>query len=148
MLYFAYGSNMLSARLRGRVQSAGFSACGFLRDKRVLFNKRSRDGSGKANLVDSPDAVAWGVIYEIADGDMPTLDRIEGGYDRCLVQICVPDGDPVEAVAYVSNNLTDDPTAYDWYKQYLLSGAREHNLPQDYIAELEQLPSRPDPNQA
>ena len=144
MLYFAYGSNMLTTRLRERIQSATFFDCGFLRGKRVLFNKRSRDDSGKANLEDSPDAVTWGVIYEIDDGDMDTLDRIEGGYDRCLVQICRPDGDAVEAVTYVSNNLTDDPTAYDWYKQYLLSGAREHNLPQDYIAELEQLPSRPD----
>ena len=149
MLYFAYGSNMLSTRLRGRIQSARLYACGFLRGKTVSFNKRStEDGSGKANLVDSPDAVTWGVIYDIDDDDMPTLDRIEGGYDRCLVQICRPGGDVVEAVAYVSNNLTDDPTAFDWYKQYLLSGAREHNLPQDYIAELEQLPSKPDPNQA
>ena len=144
MLYFAYGSNMLSTRLRGRVQSARFSDRGFLRGKRVLFNKRSTDGSGKANLVDSPDAITWGVIYEIDDDDMPTLDRIEGGYDRYLVQICVPNGDPVEAVAYISNNLTDDVRAFECYKQYLLSGAREHNLPQDYIAELEQLPSRPD----
>ena len=144
MLYFAYGSNMLSTRLRERVQSATFYARGFLRGKTVSFNKRSTDSSGKANLVDSPDAVAWGIIYEIDDGDMPTLDRIERGYDRCLVQICRPDGDPVEAVAYVSNNLTNDPIAYESYKQYLLSGAREHNLPQDYIAELEQLPSKPD----
>ena len=109
-----------------------------------MFNKRSTDGSGKANLVDTPDAVTWGVIYEIDNGDMNTLDRIEGGYDRCLVQICKPDGDAVEAVAYVSNDLTDDLTAYECYKQYLLSGAREHNLPQDYIADLERLPSKPD----
>ena len=144
MLYFAYGSNMLSTRLRGRVQSATFYARGFLRGKTLLFNKRSADGSGKANLVDSPDTVTWGVIYEIDDGDMDTLDRIEGGYDRCLVQICRPDGDPVEAVTYVSNNLTNDSTAYEWYKQLILSGAREHNLPQDYIADLERLPSKPD----
>ena len=34
---------------------------------------------------------------------------------------------------------TSDPslTPYDWYKAFVLAGAREHGLPQDYVAALD-----------
>ncbi|MFC1935881.1 gamma-glutamylcyclotransferase, partial [Chloroflexota bacterium] len=123
---------------------AKFTGRGFLTDKKMLFNKRSMDGSGKANLVDSPDDVTWGVIYEIDAQDLDALDRIEGGYDRLPVLVRRLDGDTVEAESYVSRNLADAPVSYEWYKELVLSGAREHNLPQDYIFYLERLPSKPD----
>lgn len=143
VLYFAYGSNMSTERVRSRIASARPIGRTYLRDKKVLFNKCSKDGSGKANLIDSPGDVAWGVLYEIDAQDLDRLDRIEGGYHRVQVQVCRPDGWVVDAVTYLSTNLTNDPVAYDCYKRLVLSGAREHNLPQDYIAYLEQLPSKP-----
>lgn len=143
VLYLAYGSNMSSARLRSRVASAEMTGRALLKDRKISFNKRSRDGSAKANLVESPGAVTWGVLYDIDSQDLNTLDELEGGYERVTVQVCKPDGNIVEAVSYVSTNLTDDPRVYESYKELVLSGAREHNLPRDYIAFLEQLPSKP-----
>ena len=143
MLYFAYGSNMSSARLRSRVVSAELMGRALLKDRKISFNKRSRDGSGKANLVESPGAMTWGVLYDIDSQDLKTLDEVEGGYERVTVRVWKTYGNVVEAVTYVSTNLTDDPRAYECYKELVLSGAREHNLPRDYIAFLEELPSKP-----
>jgi len=144
VLYFAYGSNMSSERLRSRIASVKVIGHAFLKDWKMVLNKRSRDGSGKANLVESPGDVTWGVLYEIRNSDLETLDRVEGGYQRITVQVQQPGVTVVEAVTYISGNLTNDPRPYRWYKELLLSGAREHNLPQDYIARLEGFPVKSD----
>jgi len=140
VLYFAYGSNMSGARLRSRVPSAKTVGRALLKDWMVVFNKLSKDGTGKANLAQRPGAKTWGVLYEIDVRELDMLDRAEGGYQRVTVQVCKPDEGVVEAVTYISETLTDDPTAAGWYKKLLLSGAREHNLPPSYIAYLEGLP--------
>ena len=142
ILYFAYGSNMSSKRLRSRVTSAELIDPAFLKDVRMLTNKRSKDGSGKANLVESPGDVTWGVLYEIDVQDLDTLDKVESEYDRVTLKVWKPDGNVVKAVMYISTNLTDDPRAYEWYKEFILAGAKESNLPKDYIAYLEGLPSK------
>lgn len=144
VFYFAYGSNMSSEHLHSRITSVKIIGRAFLQDWRIVFNKRSKDGSGKANLVENPGNVVWGVLYEINDSDMNTLDMIEGGYERVTVRVQKPDGNEVEAVTYVSKDLTNDSRPYRWYKKLLLSGAREHNLPQHYIAYLEGFSVKPD----
>lgn len=144
ILYFAYGSNMSSVRLRSRIPSVKVVDQAYLKDRKVLFNKRSTDGSGKANLVESHGDVTWGVLYEMNDSDVEQLDRIEKGYQRIKIRVWQPDGETLEAVTYQSTQLTDDPIAYNWYKDLLITGARDHHLPQDYIAYLEQLPAKPD----
>lgn len=137
VLYFAYGSNMLSEHLRSRITFLNVVGRASLKGKRMVFNKRSKDGSGKANLVESPGSVTWGVLYEINAQDLETLDRIEGGYERVAVRVRKLNGSEVEAVTYISEDLTNDSRPYEWYRNLLLSGAREHDLPQDYIAYVE-----------
>ncbi|MDW8404339.1 gamma-glutamylcyclotransferase family protein [Chloroflexus sp.] len=143
VLYFAYGSNMLSERLCSRVPSAQVIGRARLEDWRLVFNKRSRDGSAKANLTASLGDTTWGVLYEVDAQDLNKLDKIEGGYQRISVQICKPDGEKVTAATYVSTDVVDNQTAYEWYKNMVIAGAREHGLPQDYIAYLEGFPSQP-----
>ncbi len=144
VLYFAYGSNMLSECLRSRITSMKTVGRASLKDRKMVFNKCSKDGSGKANIIESPGSVTWGVLYEVDAQDLDTLDRIEGGYERVAVRVQKPNGNVVEAVTYVFEDLTNDLRPYRWYKKLLLSGAREHNLPQDYIAYLEGFPVKPD----
>ncbi len=45
-------------------------------------------------------------------------------------------------MTYISANLTDDTRAHEWYKEIILSGAKESKLPKDYIAYLERLTSK------
>ncbi len=144
-LYFAYGSNMSSRRLRERVPEARPIAPAHLLGRSLALNKLGRDGSAKANLVEAPDARVWGVLYELELLDWERLDPYEGGYERVRVEVVRAGGVLVEAGAYVSSRLTPDPVAFDWYRELLLEGAREHGLPVDYQALLASLPARPDP---
>ncbi len=143
VLYFAYGSNMSTRHLRCRIPSVKSIGISYLKDEKVVFNKRSVDNSGKANLVYSLGDVTWGVLYDIDCQDLKRLDEVEGGYKRVPRQVWKTCGNVVKAETYVSTKLTDDPRAYECYKELVLSGAREHNLPRDYIAFLEGLPSKP-----
>jgi hypothetical protein len=117
-------------------------------DKRLVFNKRSADGSGKANLADSPGEVVWGVLYELDSADLFELDRAEAGYQRVTLTILSEDGNQIEAQTYVSNDLTPEPIPYDWYKQLVTDGAEEHRLPRKYIQALASLPAKPDPKRS
>jgi gamma-glutamylcyclotransferase len=66
--YFAYGSNMLTERLRSRGSSAIVVSRAMVRKYVLEFCKRSADGSGKATIVGSgkDGALVHGVVYEIA----------------------------------------------------------------------------------
>jgi hypothetical protein len=65
MLYFAYGSNMRSARLRERVPSARYFATGKIQGYKLAFHKRSKqDGSGKADaLLRAMTPMVCGAFY-------------------------------------------------------------------------------------
>ncbi len=144
ILYFAYGSNMATDQMVSRIPSAKPLGRARVHDRQVVFNKKSKDGSGKANLVDSPGSVSWGVLYKIDTQDMEILNSIEGGYLRTQVTVWMDDETTVFAETFASTELTDEPVAYEWYKQRLVVGAREHRLPMDYVCYLERLPARTD----
>ena len=50
VLYFAYGSNMLSRRLAARVSSAHRIATGCVIGRKLTFDKVGRDASGKCDI--------------------------------------------------------------------------------------------------
>src|SRR4030081_95179 len=78
--YFAYGSNMLTARLRERVPSAAAIGIGKLVAHALRWDKRSwQGGSGKcdAEATSRNDDVVWGVLFELDP------ERILGRHDRC-----------------------------------------------------------------
>jgi len=145
ILYFAYGSNMKSDRFLARIPSAKIVGPACVRNKRVVTNKKSKDGSAKANLVDHEGFETWGVLYQISDSDLEKLDRIERGYIRTYLTAWTSKGNPVEVVTYTSQELADNAIAFDWYKKLILDGAKEHGLPDNYQIYLQSLPSRPDP---
>ena len=141
-LYFAYGSNLLSARLRERVPSCAVRGAARLSGWRLTTDKRGRDGTGKANLRRDPAAVVWGVVWAIDAAEWPQLDRFEGGYARIEVEVETPLGARLAVATYVSDRLTDVPVLDPAYKRAIVDGAREHGLPAAWIAGLEALPER------
>lgn len=144
VLYFAYGSNMAFARLQSRISDAKDRGKAYIQDRKLVFNKRSKDGSGKANLVESPGDITWGVLYEITEESLAELDKIEGGYKRVRIQVHFDNTTFETAITYISEKLTLDPIPYDWYKTFVISGAEEHSLPSEYLEYLNQFPSKPD----
>lgn len=144
MNIFAYGSNMCTARLQARVPSARALGRALLADHALRFHKRGwRDGSGKCDAFvcrESGDGI-WGVVYEIDPAEKPALDRIEGlgrGYDEKRVTVTDPAGRSYDAWTYHAHPSAIDPRAvpFAWYRDLVLAGAVEHDLPGDYVRRL------------
>jgi len=148
--YFAYGSNMRSAWLRARVPNAAVHRRAELRDYELRFRKRSSDGSSKCDVVPADGRVVHGVVFEIPLDEKPTLDAAEGlgrGYQEIRCTVTTPEGVSIEAFMYVAeaNAIDEDLLPYSWYKRIVLAGAREHGLPAAFVATLEQMECRDDP---
>ena len=146
MWYAAYGSNLHPLRLGERISSARLVATSFLPDWSLHFHKRSKDGSGKCNILSSGDG-AYIAIFDISAEDKLVLDDIEGlglGYSETLLN--VPGiGDCVSYSAdesYIDNSLD----LYDWYKELVLIGAQAHGFPEDYLNRIQSRPARSDPD--
>lgn len=151
MLYFAYGSNMLTARLARRVPSARPLGVARLRGHVLRFHKRGDDGSGKCNAFRTGrDAdLVHGVLFEVDGGRLARLHAAEGpGYEFGEVEVEPEDGAPVAAVTYRARSawLDDALAPYTWYQAFVVAGAREHGLPRDYVTYLENVFARRDPN--
>ena len=144
-LYFAYGSNLLFSRMRDRVPSARLLERARLPGVRLVFDKRGRDGSGKANLCEALGSSVWGVLYAIEPAGWEALDRHEGGYARVAVEVVGEEGELHAAATYVAQVFTADAVPFDWYRELVIEGAREHGLPPAYLAALESVPRRTDP---
>ncbi len=145
-LYFAYGSNMSTARMQERVSGARAIGRARLLGMRLVFNKLSTiDGSAKANLAASPGDVVWGVLFEIDPAKWSALDKSEGGYDRIAMEVVDDTDHVVLAQTYVSAQLTDDPRPTEPYRRLIVESALEHGLPEDYVDALEVMDSRLDP---
>lgn len=153
MTYFAYGSNMSTARLRKRAPSARLIGRATLRAHALRFHKRGRDGSAKCDAVatrDDGDAV-HGVLFEIDEAsDWEALDRAEGGYRRAIVEVdaafpFTTKDTKVRATAYLAlpASIDDELLPDAWYRDLVVAGAREHDLPEDYIARIEDHPTWP-----
>lgn len=152
MLYFAYGSNMLSKRLRSakRAPSAVAIGIGFISGRRLTFDKVSSDGSGKCDIMatDNREDKVYGFLFEIIASEKAQLDRAEGlrkGYREEKIEVITLSG-PCDAFTYVANKKEPALRPYHWYKALVIAGAIEHNLPQPYIECLRTFDSKPDPN--
>jgi gamma-glutamylcyclotransferase len=143
--YFAYGSNMLTERLCGRCPSATPIRIGTLKGYALEFSKPSRDGSGKGTIVKSSadGAQVLGVLFEIAKKELDGLDRAEGygqGYDRRSdFAIELADDTSVAATSYFAAEFDRDLKPYDWYRALVIGGAKQHALPKEWVAILEEV---------
>jgi gamma-glutamylcyclotransferase len=140
-LNFAYGSNMLTARLRERVSSARPVGTACLPGFSLRWHKISVDGSGKCDVVEdaTPGACVWGVVFAIESAQKDLLDKAEGlgnGYGDREVSVMLGDA-TLTTQAYVATRTNAAFLPYDWYKALVVDGAREHALPADYVAVLE-----------
>lgn len=150
-LYFAYGSNMLSRRLRVRTPSAVAKGTGYVGGRRLTFDKVSSDGSGKCDIESTSSSTdrAYGVLFDIAYAEKAKLDEAEGlgkGYREEQLTIVTPTGN-VHAIAYVATAKEPALRPYNWYKAFVVTGAIEHDLPQAYVEWLRTIESKPDPRE-
>ena len=150
ILYFSYGSNMSSKRLKKRVRSAEVISRGILVGHELKFHKKSKkDGSGKcdAYFTATPTDKIYGVIYSIKVEDLPKLDRCEGlgyGYEKKDVVIKILNDEKIKALTYFATDIEVGLKPYTWYKYHVIHGAVENNLPPDYISFIDSFRSQAD----
>ncbi len=149
MEYLAYGSNMLCSRLLRRVSSARDPRVALLLGYGVRYRKRGVDLSAKCDLVlVGGPATAYGVLFDIDPEQQTILDQFESvgyGYHPASVTALVH-GRALEALTYLADDthLVDGLLPYDWYRDLVVAGAREHGLPDAYIDEQLDVPALPD----
>ena len=90
-----------------------------------------------------------GVLFEIDDSQMNTLDVFEGvghGYRREEITVSL-NGAEMSVFVYVAEKdwIDDALIPYHWYYDLVLAGAEQHVLPRDYVAGLRAIPFTQDP---
>lgn len=141
-LYFAYGSNMSSARLLARVPGCEVRGAARLTDWRLDFDKPSRDGSAKANVAPRVGHLVWGVLWALPDSGWSYLDGFEPGYERIRCEVVSGSDERVGVQLYTYRGAPGGHPPFDWYLAHLIDGAVEHDLPGQWIESLRAWPTR------
>ena len=141
MHYFAYGSNLSTRRLRQRVTSAQLVTKGTLQGHQLRFHKIGRDGTAKCNAfyTGCEGDVLYGAVYNIDPKQRVHLDQAEGlgkGYEIKRTAVIVNDDQHLEAFTYYATRINADILPFHWYREHVLTGAREHNFPDHYIEKI------------
>ena len=149
--YFAYGSNMNSARLadqrlKERAVQMGPRLGGRLDGWRLVFNKiaRSPEGAAAGNIVEAPGEVVHGTLNRMPDAGLAVLDIWEGvaggHYKRRTVPVVRADtGETVEAVTYIALKVGEGLRPTREYLGHLLAG--KDLLPAAYWEKLKETPT-------
>lgn len=145
LYYFAFGSNLHPSRLRSRAPSARPLGRARLRGHGIRFHKLGRDGSAKCDAwrTGCREDQVLGVVYRMARRDLRALDRAEDldrGYERVRLMVDVA-GRRRAVLTYraLPAAVREGLSPFDWYRQYVVHGARHHGLPGRYIRRLEEV---------
>ena len=90
-------------------------------------------------------------MFEIDSNEKPLLDLAEGlgkGYNEDFLTFTDENSLKHTAQVYIadSNSINNSLVTYDWYKEFIITGAIQNQLPADYILQLQSIPFIPDPD--
>jgi hypothetical protein len=143
--YFAFGANMSSDVLSRRRVRPLASEPARLDDHVLFFGERGIPfvEPGFATIAAAPGKTVWGVLHHLRAGDLDVLRSYEGNtYSRRRVRVVGRNSGEVEAWVFSSRYPVRGLRPSTRYLDTLLSGAREHGLPEDYVTWLERQPTR------
>ena len=138
--YFAYDANMNdSAFLERRGMRALQWRPGRVNGYRLRFNLegRPKGKAAPANICADPNAEVWGVLYRITRANLVHLDATEGvpgpRYRHLWLDAQIIDGQSMQAVTYIADDLKADGNPSQRYITLLRDGARSHVLPEHWL---------------
>ncbi|XP_041100724.1 gamma-glutamylcyclotransferase-like [Polyodon spathula] len=142
-LYFAYGSNLLKERLQLNNPSAEFYCKGRIKDYTLNFgNWKGVESSwhgGAATITESLGDDVWGAVWKMNKSDLQSLDKqecVEMGMYRPLEVTVETEKGELSCRTYKMNECVVTDTSPQ-YKQVVCLGAKQNNLPVEYIKKLE-----------
>lgn len=109
------------------------------------------DGSAKCDLVPvGESSTAYGVLYDIEPEQQAVLDHFEGvgaGYHHAVIAV-QDHGRQLEVLTYLADDshLVEGILPYDWYRDQVIAGAKEHDLPGVCVDGQLDVPALPDPD--
>ncbi|KWX67548.1 poly-gamma-glutamate hydrolase family protein [Mycobacterium sp. NAZ190054] len=131
--YFAYGSNLCVQQMAHRCPDATDPRRATLADHDWLINER-----GVATVEPLTGGEVHGVVWQLSDRDLATLDSAEGvpvRYRRDALTVMTEHG-PSTAWVYIDHRVEAGPPR-PGYLERILAGARHHGLPGSWIQFLE-----------
>jgi len=127
--YFAYGSNLCVKQMAARCPDATDPRPAVLDDHDWLINER-----GVATVEPFAGNQVHGVLWQVSDRDLATLDSAEGvpvRYRRDRLTVHTDVG-PSPAWVYIDRRVTPGPPR-EGYLPRIIDGATYHGLPQSWI---------------
>ena len=126
-------------RIKRRAPSTQVISPGFVEGHRLRFHKKSRDGSGKATIIETGEETdrVWGVLIDIAFKDKLSLDIAEGlgrGYGEKAIKVFHQNQLSLSQTYVAQESYLDTALIpYGWYLDYMVTGAMENGLPTWYV---------------
>ncbi|PQM48979.1 hypothetical protein C1Y40_00803 [Mycobacterium talmoniae] len=127
--YFAYGSNLCVQQMARRCPDAIQPRPATLAEHDWLINQR-----GVATVEPFAGSRVHGVVWQVSDHDLATLDSAEGvpvRYRRDRLTVHTADG-PAPAWVYIDHRVHPG-TPRPGYLERIIDGALHHGLPQPWI---------------
>lgn len=145
--FFSYSSNMNSERLMGRGVKFISKEPAYLENYLLKFNKKSVDGTTKANIIPAPEQRVYGVLYKMNAVELNKLDNIEGvtsgHYSRKTVPVCTINGEVFMADVFIANEkyICEDSAMRpsQQHLNTLVNAASDNRLDPQYIEYLRSL---------
>jgi gamma-glutamylcyclotransferase (GGCT)/AIG2-like uncharacterized protein YtfP len=136
-LYFAYGSNMDGEAMRQRCPNSRP-----LGRARLVRHRFFIMASGHGSVKRDPHMDVHGVLYDLAFGDIPALDRYEelgrGLYQKISQSVLREGAAPVRALLYVGASVQEGLPRGDYLDRVIAAG-RAWSFPDHYLAYLQAL---------
>ncbi|MFI5510342.1 poly-gamma-glutamate hydrolase family protein [Mycobacterium sp. NPDC051804] len=127
--YFAYGSNVCVRQMAQRCPGAVDPRPATLADHDWLINER-----GVATVEQFDGSQVHGVMWQLTDNDLATLDSAEGvpvRYRRDRLTVHTDDGSH-QAWVYIDHRVEPGPPR-EGYLERIIDGALHHGLPQRWV---------------
>jgi gamma-glutamylcyclotransferase (GGCT)/AIG2-like uncharacterized protein YtfP len=124
-LMFSYGMNTNSQEMAYRCPKARSMGSAVLADHEFRF-------ATHADVVESPGGVVHGVLWDITEDCLASLDILEGFpvyYQRKIVAVTDQEGNSVDAITYYMTRDKPDSLPSDSYLLMLYEGYAEHDVP-------------------
>ena len=140
-LYFAYGSNMSSKQMKERISSSIYVGVGFIDNHSLKFNRKGSYRSSGVASVEPSSGKVWGVVWKMSLSDLSKLTKIEDptAYNREQMVVALESGENLTCNIYVAIKQVDFIAPEQGYVDLIVTGAKEHNLPTEYIAFLKNI---------
>ncbi|XP_005101773.1 gamma-glutamylcyclotransferase [Aplysia californica] len=145
--YFSYGSNLLRERILISNPTAKFRCVGRLNNYALQFDTPRFPGKPRwhgapATIEEKDGSYVMGCVWEINEAHTSNLDAQEALYHPIFVDVDLETGENVKCRSYQMNNdRTGDTLPSPFYIKVMIDGAKQNNMPAEYINFLENVPT-------